>query len=241
MRLTHKTIGLTLAASLALAAPVAGMAQSNAASGSAVTLDLQLNESAGSTVARDGSGLGHHGTIGSHIKMNGSYADFDRHAPSEGIYYGAAHLLTVKDAGDGSLDPGNGRFTVEVRYRTTDSFGNVVQKGQATTSGGQVKLQQPKGIMNCMFKSPSGQAAIGSKTPLNDGQWHVVRCVRTPTDVTMYVDGALRNRIQKPTGTINNTKPWTVGGKLDCDAASSGAEDCDYFPGDVDYVRLTKG
>ncbi|WP_295661222.1 hypothetical protein, partial [uncultured Nocardioides sp.] len=79
MRLTHKTIGLTLAASLALAAPVAGMAQSNAASSSAVTLDLQLNEPAGSTVARDGSGLGHHGTIGSHIRMNGSYADFDRH------------------------------------------------------------------------------------------------------------------------------------------------------------------
>ncbi len=207
------------------------------------TLALEMNEPAGSTVAVDASGMGHDAAIGSHVRMNGSYADWDRHAPDAGIYYGADHLVMVPDAADGSLDPGSGNFSVEIRYRSTDKFGNVIQKGQAKTAGGQVKFQQPKGVISCMFKSPTGQAAIGSKTPLNDGQWHVVRCDRTSSDVTMYVDGVLRNRIRKPTGTINNTKAWTLGGKLDCDTSDPtvGADSCDYFPGDIDYVHLTKG
>jgi hypothetical protein len=227
-------------------APVAAGPPGHAAmaeSGPVTTLVLELNEPAGAQVAVDTSGFGHDGAIGSHIKMNGSFADWDRHPPDAGIYYGGAHLIMVDDAADGSLDPGSGNFSVEIRYRSTDKFGNVIQKGQARTVGGQVKFQQPKGVISCMFKSPTRQAAIGSKTPLNDGQWHVVRCDRTPTDVTMYVDGVFRNRIRKPTGTIDNTKPWTIGGKFDCDTSdpNTGADSCDYFPGDIDYVRLTQG
>lgn len=240
----------SLAAALALgglvvAAPTAtGVgAVASARAAPVTTLALEMNEPAGSTVAADASGMGHDAAIGSHVRMNGSYADWDRHAPDAGIYYGADHLVMVPDAADGSLDPGAGNFSVEIRYRSTDKFGNVIQKGQAKTAGGQVKFQQPKGVISCMFKSPTGQAAIGSKTPLNDGQWHVVRCDRTSSDVTMYVDGVLRNRIRKPTGTIDNTKAWTIGGKLDCDTSDPtvGADSCDYFPGDIDYVHLTKG
>ncbi|MGI8522769.1 MAG: LamG domain-containing protein [Nocardioides sp.] len=214
-----------------------------AAASGVTTLDLELNEPAGATVAHDDSGYGHDGAIGSHITMNGAYANWDRHAPGAGIYYGAAHLMVVNDDSDGSIDPGTGNFSVEIRYRSTDKFGNVIQKGQAKSVGGQVKFQQPNGIISCMFKSPNGTATVGSKTPLNDGQWHVVRCDRTPTQVTMYVDGAYRNRIRHTTGNINNTKPWTIGGKLDCDTTdpTTGADSCDYFPGDIDYVHFTKG
>ena len=49
---------------------------------------------------------------------------------------------------------------------------------------------------------------------------------------------ALRSRASKPSGTINNTKPWTIGGKSSC---SSSTVTCDYFAGDIDYVKLTKG
>lgn len=231
---------------LVLAAPTATGQVGHAASARlapTTTLALEMNEPAGSTTALDSSGMAHHGAIGSHLRMNGSYAAIDRHSPDEGIYYGADHLVMVPDARDGSLDPGAGAFTVEIRYRTTVKYGNVIQKGQATAAGGQVKLQQPKGIIGCMFKSPTGQAAVNSKTPLNDGQWHVVRCERTSTQVTMYVDGVYRNRIRKNTGTIDNKKPWTIGGKFECDTSDPtvGADSCDYFAGDVDYVRLTKG
>lgn len=238
--------GVATLACVGLAAPSAeAVAPGDTSARAAVTttLDLQLNEPAGSTVAADSSGLGHHGAIGSHIRMNGSYGTWDRHSPDAGIYYGAAHLVMVPDASDATLDPGTGNFSVELRYRSTAKFGNVIQKGQSKDRGGQVKFQQPKGVISCMFKSPTGQAAVGAKTPLNDGAWHTVRCDRTPSMVTMYVDGVYRNRIRKPTGDINNTKPWTIGGKFDCDTSDPtvGADSCDYFPGDIDYVRLTKG
>ena len=121
--------------------------------------------------------------------MNGEFADWDRHPPGEGIYYGAAHLIVVNDAADGSLDPGTGNFTVEFRYRTKDKFGNVLQKGQSKTAGGQVKFQQPGGFLSCMFKSPTGRAATKSKVATNDNQWHIARCERTPSQVSLYIDG----------------------------------------------------
>jgi hypothetical protein len=204
-----------------------------------VVLDLELNEPRGARVASDTSGMRHNGSIGSHVTMTGSYADWDRHAPNAGVFYGAAHLITIPDAADGSLDPGSGNFTIEMRFRTTDSFGNILQKGQSATAGGQVKLQAPKGKVSCMFRTPQGTATTGSgATPLNDGRWHTIRCVRTPTSVTMYVDGVRTGRKNGSTGNLSNNKPWTIGGKLDCDAVKV---TCDLFPGDIDYLTLTKG
>jgi hypothetical protein len=245
MRIPLAAAGIASVMCLAIAPLNAGAATAPAAlAGPVTTLDLELNDAPGSTVAVDSSGMGHNGAIGSHIKMSGSFGTWDRHSPDAGIYYGAAHLIMVNDALDGSLDPGTGNFSVEIRYRSTNKFGNMIQKGQATTVGGQVKFQQPKGIMSCMFKSSStSKAAISSITPLNDGQWHIVRCDRYPTKVEMFVDGVFRNRINHTTGNINNTKPWTIGGKFDCDTSDPtvGADSCDYWGGDIDYVKLTKG
>lgn len=248
MRTPRLPASMGVAVCLALAAPAAhadagGAVPARAAQAAITTLALEFNEPAGSQVAADSSGLGHNGAIGSHVTMNGSYADWDWHLPAEGIYYGAAHLVMVPDAADASLDPGAGNFSVEIRYRSTHKFGNILQKGQSATVGGQVKFQQPKGVVSCMFKSPTGRATVGSKTALNDGQWHVIRCDRTSTQVTMYVDGVYRNRIRNATSTINNNQPWTLGGKFNCDTSdpTTGADSCDYFPGDLDYVRLTKG
>ena len=163
---------ILLAATAAAFVPAA----TGAASPSARTvLALELNERAGVTVARDSSGLGHHGTIGSHVVMRGGYADWDRHPPTGGVSYGRAHLIVVPDAADASLDPGAGDFTLEFRFRTKEKFGNIMQKGQSKTTGGQVKIQAPKGKVSCMFKTPQGTATAGSgATPLNDNQWHTV-------------------------------------------------------------------
>ena len=237
MRTSRMVVGAVAAlASLVLAAPAAQAAPVN-------VLDLELNDPAGSTVAVDSSGMGHNGAVGSHIRLNGSYGTWDRHDPASTTYYGANHLIMIPDAADGSLDPGTGNFVVEFRYRTTVKFGNVIQKGQATTAGGQVKFQQPGGYMSCMFKSPTGQAAIKATKPTNDGQWHVFRCERTPTQVSIYIDGVFNARIRHTTGDINNKKPWTIGGKFDCDTSDPtvGADSCDYWAGDMDWVHITKG
>lgn len=237
-------MAVAVVAGLSLLAPVAqAEVVASARLAPVTTLALELDEAPGATVATDSSGAGNHGSIGSHIRLRGGYGTWDRHDPSSTTYYGASHLVMVPDAANGSLDPGSDNFSVEIRYRSTVKFGNVIQKGQSKDRGGQVKFQQPKGIISCMFKSPTGQAAVGSKTPLNDGQWHVVRCERTTTQVTMYVDGVYRNRIRKTTGVIDNKKPWTIGGKFDCDTSNpeTGADSCDYFAGDIDYVHITKG
>jgi hypothetical protein len=235
---------LTTAAVIAAASTaLVSLHTTGAGAAGSTVLDLQLNEAAGATTATDSSGLGHHGAIGSHVTMNGSYADWDRHAPGAGIYHGTDHLIVVPDASDGTLDPGAGNFSVEIKFRTKENFGNVIQKGQAGTRGGQVKFQIPKGKLTCMFKTPTGTATAGSGARLlNDNVWHTVRCDRTPSSVTMYVDGVRVSRVNHTTGTLNNTKPWTIGGKLNCDTASGAtADSCDYFAGEIDYVKLTKG
>ena len=71
-----------------------------------------------------------------------------------------------------NLEPGDGPFTIHFRYRTQENFGNITQKGQAQTKGGQWKIQAPQGIPTCLFKGSGGQVATGAKTPLNDEQWH---------------------------------------------------------------------
>jgi hypothetical protein len=231
-------------AALAVAATIAAVSFGPllvAGGASSTVLDLELNEARGAKVAHDSSGLRHNGQIGAHLTMNGRFAHFDRHRPGAHTYFGKAHLIVVPDAGDHSLDPGRGKFSVEIRFRTHDSFGNVIQKGQAKSPGGQIKFQIPGGRLTCMFKTSSGTATAGSRQlRLNDGKWHVVRCDRTSTSVTMYVDGKRISRTNHATGNLDNNKPWTIGGKLNCGPAS-GADSCDYFPGDVDYVRLTKG
>jgi concanavalin A-like lectin/glucanase superfamily protein len=223
----------------AAAMVVAMPGSSGAAVGSGYVLDLQFDEPSGATTAVDDSGMGHHGAIGSHVVMNGSYADWDRHPPNTPPAYGVDHLVVVPDAADHSLDPGTGNFSVEFRFRTKEKFGNILQKGQARTVGGQVKFQIPKGRLGCMFRTPEGMAtATSGSLLLNDNLWHTVRCDRTPTSVTLYVDGVQVGRRNAFTGNLNNTKPWTFGGKLECDQIRV---TCDYFAGEIDYVRMTKG
>jgi hypothetical protein len=138
---------------------------------------------------------------------------------------------------DTRLSPGSGDFAVEFRMRTTHSFGNVIQKGQAGSRGGYFKFQQPSGKISCLFRGSAGSstASAGSTVRVNDGNWHTVRCERTPSSVTMYIDGRRTGRNTNPTGTIANTRPLTIAGKGNCDQVEI---TCDYFSGDIDYVRI---
>lgn len=145
-------------------------------------------------------------------------------------------LVTIPD--HDLLDPGSNTYSVSFRFRTTRSFGNYLQKGQATTPGGQMKVQGPKGRVSCLFKGSKGRSATSSKTPLNDGKWHVVTCRKDSMGVTMYVDGEFRNRNRRDAGHINNNFPFTIGGKPKCDQVRV---TCDYFVGHMDWVRVDVG
>ncbi len=73
---------------------------------------------------------------------------------------------------------------------------------------------------------------------LNDGQWHTIRCERTATKVVMTIDGTKKRTGNGATGAITNTSVMTIGGKVNCDQVKV---TCDYFVGDIDYVRIEKG
>ena len=142
-------------------------------------------------------------------------------------------LVVVKD--DDRLDPGRGFYSVTVRYRTTHSFGNLLQKGQAGAAGGYWKIQLPHGIAQCFFRGPNGNLGASSPDPLDDGAWHLVRCERTSTGITMTVDGEVVEEKEGTTGPIDNDRPLTIGGKKACDQVEV---TCDYFSGDIDKIRI---
>jgi hypothetical protein len=227
------------ALSVSAACAAFGIAPASAAGGTTV-ISWDMNEPAGASVMHDSGPLGIDGQIGSEVitgvAVGGAVGyQFPRLKPNTPPTH-PEHLVVIPD--QTALDPETGNYTVEIRYRTTNGFGNLIQKGQSHSAGGQWKIQLPGGRPQCYFKGSGGKAGAGWKTPIDDGQWHTLRCVRTPDSVTLYVDGVRRGRKVGPTGNMNNKFPVTIGGKQKCDQITV---TCDYFGGTVDYVRIEKG
>jgi hypothetical protein len=225
------TLSVALAGVLLLASPV------NAATPVA---DWQMNEAAGASTMLDSSGNGLNGAIGAHVQTGvaltggGTGYRFPYIKPNTPPA-DPEHIVRVPH--NARLNPGTGNFAVEFRMRTTHSFGNIIQKGQAGSAGGYFKFQQPSGKVACLFRGSLGSstASAGSTVRVNDGNWHTVRCERTASMVTMIIDGVVTGRNRNRTGTISNTRPVTIAGKGNCDQVEI---TCDYFSGDIDYVRI---
>lgn len=208
------------------------------ASASSLVAYWPMNDRAGSRIMTDASGNRHHGSVGAEVgtgvKISGATGfRFPRLEPDTPPTH-PAHLVTVPDSG--ALDPGDRDYAVTIRLRTTDHFGNIIQKGQATVSGGNFKMQIPNGIAQCYFRGSSHTLLAQSTRQLNDGAWHVVRCERTSDALIMTVDGRTVARTPGWTGRITNSWPVTIGGKVSCDQRHVG---CDYFAGDLDYAAIT--
>jgi hypothetical protein len=140
---------------------------------------------------------------------------------------------------DNRLDAQNEDYAIQFRYKTTRNFGNVVQKGQNGSSGGYFKFEQPNGYMTCLFKDSNRvQRAVKSPIKTNDGQWHTIRCELSDWGIRLYVDGNQVRSRRTSLGSINNSRPLSIGGKQNCNQSSI---TCDYFTGEIDYVRIEKG
>ena len=192
----------------------------------------EMNERSGSRTMLDSSGHDIDGRIGRDIGIGGGYYHFERLEPDTPPTR-PGHLALVDD--DPDLDPGSRDFAISVRLRTRYSFGNIVQKGQATVSGGSFKLQIPSGKVQCWFRGSAGQVLVTAPRAINDGRWHTVRCERDGDGVTLAIDGRTVASRSGWTGTIANSWPLSIGGKTDCDQIDVG---CDYFAGDIDYLAV---
>jgi hypothetical protein len=219
---------------------VAGTATTAEAASGHTVATWEMNEPAGARTMADSSGHGLRGSIGGevgpgvHVRGVAGYR-FSRLEPDSPPPH-PRHLVTVRDAAD--LDPGRRNYTVTVRLRTTEYFGNIIQKGQATVSGGSFKLQIPSGKVQCLFRGSDGQVIVSAPGAINDGWWHTVRCARTTSQLTLTVDGSVVARRSGRTGWIANSWPLSIGGKTSCDQVDVG---CDYYAGDIDYVEITTG
>lgn len=226
-----ETLGIGLAT---LAIVVAGAIP---ASGARLRADWPMNERSGATVMRDVSGHHIDGSIGSRVVVGGGVYRWRFRSPTQPPAE-PGRIVTV--AHRDVLNPGTGFYAVKFRYKTTQSFGNIMQKGQAGASGGYFKIENPNGIVQCAFRGRKKDGTWGlvvakSPTALSDGTFHTIRCERRRTSVKMYVDGVLRVTRHGITGKIVNTRPITIGGKLNCDNVT---KTCDYFTGTLDYVRI---
>lgn len=239
--LSVRSGGLAVLAVGALAIPAALPA--GAAASTTIAL-WQMDEPSGSTVLHDSSGYGVNGQIGTSVHLGGnaggvSFFNWSYKPPNQP----PADPQRLLQIDDNRLNPGTRDYAISFRYRTTHGFGNIVQKGQATTPGGQVKVELPNGVVTCLYRGADGRRAIKSRAAYNNGSWHTVRCERTSSAVVLTVyDSAgkvLESRtINGLTGNLSNSFPVTVGGKVKCDQTKV---TCDYFSGDIDWVRVEAG
>ena len=135
-----------------------------------------------------------------------------------------------------ALDPGTSTWSATTRFRTVQGNGNIVQKGQST--GGYFKLEVHRGSVTCLFRGSAGSKAVGTGSrDLNDGLWHTVTCRRSGSTVSITVDGKTR-AVTGATGNIANNYPLTIGGKSACNGTTV---TCDYWFGEMDYLRISTG
>ncbi len=226
-------------AAAAVLALGAAQTPSSAASAAAPTKVAvwEMNEPRGASVMQDSSGNNIDGRIGDHVVTgvaagSGKAYQFPWIKPNTPPA-DPEHLVTV---GDRRLNPGTRNYAITMRFKTSHSFGNIIQKGQSGTVGGFFKWQMPQGKLQCLFRGAAGSIAVSSLTKrLNDNVFHTVRCERTSQGVTMWVDGVKKGQKAGATGNIANDKPLTIAGKAQCDQVRV---TCDYFVGVIDRVQI---
>jgi hypothetical protein len=212
-----------------------------------VIAQWEMNEARGARTMADSSGKGLNGTIGNRVTTGitvGTGRGYNFPGPASG--YDPGRLVQIPD--NAALDPGTSPYAVTLRFRTPNSEPNIVQKGQSGQTGGFFKLVLKKGYPRCHFRDENGRTKaigfvdMGRQYKVDDNLWHTVRCERTATGTRVTLNYGESNAVSKfirgTIGRIDNRRPFLIGGKLDCASADVG---CDYFRGQIDYVRVEKG
>ena len=222
-------VGLAIGMVLAMTSPASA----------ATTGSWSFNEGRGARVANDSSSSNLDGRVGSDVVTGVKYdgATAYRFTTANRYDVRPQHLVTIPN--NDRLNPGTSKYVVSVRFRTARDFSNVVQKGQGATAGGNWKIEVYNGRAICLFRAGNGSdVAVRSKGRIDDGRWHSIRCGRSGSSVTLYVDGTLQGKGSGISGSLRNSWELAIGGKSRCDA---NRVVCDYFAGDIDYVRIQKG
>jgi hypothetical protein len=213
-----------LAATLATApAALAG----TAAASSTLAAAWEMNDAAGSTKVVD-SGP-HHltGTLKGGVTTTGSTLSFS----GSGV---------VTATGSSALALGSQPFTMESRLRFTKVPSTTVGDYDILrgTPGGGWRLEivarknRTIAVAACGYGGSKASLVLSGGPNLANGAWHVARCVKTDTTVTLLVDGAVAAQRSIAIGSVTNKDPLSMGAK------PTGA---DPYTGELDYVRIWVG
>jgi hypothetical protein len=233
----RKILGTSL---IAIAAVGAAFAAPASGAGT-VLANWQMNERPGATTMVDSSGHVN-GSIGSAVKTGVVFQGATGYQwPFTSPTKPPAQPQRIIQANSSTLNPNSGNYSVTLRYRTTQHFGNIIQKGQAGAKGGYFKIENPNGRLNCVFRGTSSSGSflrkdVQAPTAQSDGNWHIATCARAGSTLTLTIDGKVVATAKGSSGNINNPNPITIGGKLNCDQVKT---TCDYFTGGIDYITIS--
>jgi hypothetical protein len=210
--------------------------------------DYGMNEGTNASVMEDESGHGLDGDIGEDVLTGRSFGGGAVGYRFEGPLNVQNHERLVLVPDNPLLDPGTDAYSVTVRFRTNGTRPNIIQKGQSEDRGGMWKLVIHTGWPRCHYRDENHNTkAIGFKgspdpdAKVSDGDWHVLRCVRNTNSVCVYLDEGTPQQMHKcingSIGRIDNIRPLSIGGKQRCDP-NNASRTCDYFTGDIDWVRI---
>ncbi len=196
----------------------------------------------GAAPLADVSGHGHH--LSPVSRHGGSYSTVAHGGGSALAFPPPCHVepcprIALRAPTTTGLNPGRRPFRYGAAVRLspdeTTSGENVLQKGYSAT-GSQYKLQidGSAGRPSCVLvgeRNPRIHLAV-SAVAVADDRWHTLECRRTPTRLTILVDGTVRGLTVIPAAlSIRNRLPFCVGGK-------GSFPDNDQFQGTLDEVWL---
>jgi hypothetical protein len=209
---------------------------------SRVEANWQMNEPAGSQVMVDSTGR-HNGAISpdaasAGLTLTGSAYHWSQRCPACPPV-ALPRVVQVPDSSALDIPDPSVMWSVEFRFKTNKGYGNIMQKGQAKSPGGQIKIENPNGYTQCVFIGANRKyVVVKSPKKLNDNRWHVFKCVHTASQIQISVDGTEVAHRNVKTGPIDNAKPFVIGGKSRCDQVKV---TCDYYTGYIDWVKITRG
>lgn len=114
---------------------------------------------------------------------------------------------------DNELNPSSKNFTMCAVFNTTHDDGSsegMIYKRTGVNDGYYMEMLASEQVQ-CRFDGNSGNNAVTSANPLNNGAVHTVCCRRQGTNKTIWVDGVMKDSNTAGVGTISNTANLYIG------------------------------
>jgi hypothetical protein len=203
-----------------------------------VAAQWPMNEPPGATTMADASGNGHNGTIIGPVQTGvspgytaGTTAYSFGGLSSPQSYVSVPYSPTLV-AGSANIDISFYLNTTHTDPKLTADY-DLVRMGDYPFQEYKIELA-PNGQLNCTYHGSNGGGNHAQGGPnLADGTWHYIQCIKTATQVQLWIDGV---DVKNTTFTIGSVSPPS--GSPVVIGAHPGS---DWYWGELDNVTMTFG